>query len=214
MLGSFGTPPKCDPGPKGDTGPVGPTGPAGPAGPVGPAGPQGQTGPQGLVGPQGLQGPAGPQGPAGQCVPSSTSLPGVTSLSAGTGITMSPNPIINTGTISAASRSIQCSGNEAITAISADGIASCAPIPVSTGSGSGAISSLTSNGSILISGVGASRDIRVNPDQFQRRITGTCPDGGINAIGSDGSVTCTPVPVACTISGRYITCGTTSIRVP
>ena len=210
LLEAMSVPPVCGSGPRGNTGPVGPMSTVpGPQGPVGPAGPQGP------VGPAGPRGPAGPQGPVGQCVPSSSSLPGVTSLSAGTGITMSPSsPITTTGTISAASRAISCSGNQAIKGISADGVPSCLVVPIDTGGGSGRITEISSDdGSIIVAGSGATRNVRVNTNMYQRRVTGTCSSGGVQSVNRDGSVNCVPVPPACTINlnTQRITCGSNSI---
>ncbi|MBI3632759.1 MAG: collagen-like protein [Candidatus Vogelbacteria bacterium] len=214
LLESISVPPVCDPGP---VGPQGPAGPQGPVGLSGPQGPQGATGPQGPVGPAGPQGPIGPRGPAGQCLPSTSSVPGITSLAAGTGISMSPSsPISINGTISALSKVISCSGNQAITSINADGVPSCLVVPTNTASGPNVITEIQSDdNSILVGGSGSSRDIRVNTNMYQRRVTGTCTGGGIASVGADGSVTCKSVPPACTIdlNSRTITCGSNSITI-
>jgi hypothetical protein len=211
---------------KGDTGPAGPMGPTGPAGPQGQAGPAGSPGPQGAqgaTGPAGPQGPQGPQGPVGQCIPGGSSSPAIKSLTAGSGIFFSTgSTITDTGTISADTKFIVCPSGYAITSIAPDGTPSCSQIPSGNVSTTGGVTGITSNdGSITIGGSGSSRDIRVNRDSYQSRISGTCNNkGGIASIGRDGSVQCagsaavTPPPCTINVSARTITCGSQVINVP
>ncbi len=222
LLSSSGTAAQCLPGVKGDTGPEGPVGPAGATGiqgVTGPTGPSGTVGPRGPAGPAGPQGIQGPQGPAGQCLSGGVRPPAIRSLSAGTNIILSQNPITDTGTVSARTKSIRCPGNTAITSISEDGTPSCAGIPIGGGGGSRQITEVTSDdGSITVSGSGSSRDVRVNRDKFQARVSDNCMNqGGIAVIYRDGSVSCaTPASAPCTIDtvARRITCGGRSITVP
>ena len=213
---------QCLPGLKGDRGPVGPAGPngvRGPAGSPGPVGPAGSIGSQGPQGPAGLTGAQGPTGPAGQCISDGSRSVGIRSLSAGPGIRLSPDPIIDTGKISINPTRISCPGNTAITSINEDGIPNCVAIPVGGGGVSQQITELTSlDRSILVSGFSNTRDIRVNRDKFQSRVSGDCNGrGGIAEIDRDGSVSCAAsAPCFIDLANRTISCdgGRTKIYVP
>jgi hypothetical protein len=230
FVGSSTTGGQC-PNLKGDTGPIGPAGPQGDPGPKGDPGvkgDKGSIGPQGDKGPTGPQGDQGPQGDPGKCVAGGSSSPAIKSLTAGPGITFSTGATItNTGTISANTKLIKCEDGYAITSIDQDGNKTCLQITSGVVSTSGGITGITSDGSIKIGGSGSSRDIRVNKDFFQARISGTtdgssdCKNkGGIASINRDGVMTCAgpaiPPPPPCTINtaARTITCGSQVIVVP
>lgn len=192
----------------------------------GPPGEQGLPGKDGLPGKNGDKGDRGEKGEPGlpgQCIPGGTSSPAIRSLTAGDGIVFSTgSTITNTGTISADSRLIQCPAGYAITSIDQLGNRTCAQIPSGSVTGTGVIGITSNDGSIVIGGSGSSRDIRVNRDSFQARVTGTCDNrGGIASINRDGSVNCAgtsgstgSAPCTINVQARTITCGSQVINVP
>ena len=110
-------------------------------------------------------------------------------LTPGTGITLTPNPITNTGTVAINPAVTQqrvsgtCAVGQTISAIAQDGTVTCRPATVSLTPGTGI--TLTPN---PITNTGT---VAINPAVTQQRVSGGCLiTGGIRAINADGTVVC------------------------
>ena len=101
------------------------TGPRGAQGSAGAAGPKGDTGVPGAPGTQGTVGPPGAKGDAGSDATVSIAV------APGSGLTATPSPLTNTGTLGTDFSTLQkrvsgaCTGAQAIQAVNQDGTVSC-----------------------------------------------------------------------------------------
>ena len=120
----------------------------------------------------------------------------VVSLAQGTGIVLTPNPILSSGTIAVDTTVIQsrvsgtCAAGSSIRAIAQNGTVTCETDDVG---GTGTVANLAQGTGIVLTPnpILSSGTIAVDTTVIQSRVSGTCAAGSsIRAIAQNGTVTC------------------------